>query len=82
VLEALLIYLAPDRAAALLRKLAARCRRATLCFADRLPGVRGVDEHSVREALANAGWHLETYLPKPGLARHMGVAVSSDRRYN
>ena len=74
ILEALLIYLEDDAARRLLR--AARATNATsvsLCFADRLP-MTGVDEADARAVLADAGFELGDYLPKPGLARHMGVA--------
>ena len=74
VLEALLIYLEDDASRRLLR--AARATNATsvsLCFADRLP-MPGVDEADARAVLADAGFELGDYLPKPGLARHMGVA--------
>ncbi|KAJ8605546.1 hypothetical protein CTAYLR_000111 [Chrysophaeum taylorii] len=84
VLEALLVYLGDHSAHALLEAAldAARAAGATsisLCFADRLPDVPGVDESAVRATLAKAGWHdLVDYLPKPGLARHMGLARFRD----
>ena len=82
VCEALLIYVPPGKASALLGACAdearrAGCTSASLCFADRLPGVEGCAEEDARVALAAAGgWVLdsESWLPKPGLARHMGVA--------
>ena len=85
VLEALLIYIEPEAAAGLLRACAdeaaaAGFARATLCFADRLPGVKGFEYDEARSMLAQTGFALEeeTWLPKPGLARHMGVARSGD----
>lgn len=81
VVEALLIYLdsAPaTRLLAALAQVAPRTASLTLCFADRIPNVSGVDEADVRAVLAATGWtRLETYLPKPGLARHMGIARPS-----
>jgi len=84
VVEALLIYLDPDDALALLAALASVASSApfaALCFADRVPGVQGVAETDVQEVLKSAGWtHLERYLPKPGLARHMGIAKLTTTR--
>ena len=80
VLEALMIYLEPEAAVRLLRACgdyAARATSCTLCFADRLPGITGVSEVDVARCLANAGFDLVDYLPKPGLARHMGVAKAT-----
>eukprot|EP00457_Paulinella_chromatophora_P006439 gb/GEZN01006457.1/.p1 GENE.gb/GEZN01006457.1/~~gb/GEZN01006457.1/.p1 ORF type:complete len:526 (-),score=56.76 gb/GEZN01006457.1/:64-1641(-) len=81
VLEALLIYLPPDRAAALLAACqevcaAAGASTAVLCFADKLPHVEGCAVGQAQKMLAGAGWTLEedSWLPKPGLARHMGCA--------
>ena len=83
VLEALLIYLDPAAAAELLRACAeeaaaAGAPSATVCFADRLPGVAGASFEAARQALAELHLELDedTWLPKPGLARHMGVARS------
>ena len=79
------IYIEPEAAAGLLRACAdeaaaAGFARATLCFADRLPGVKGFEYDEARSMLAQTGFALEeeTWLPKPGLARHMGVARSGD----
>lgn len=81
VFEALLIYLPPEAANELLRACAeeaaaAGARSATVCFADRLPGVAGGSADSARSALSEVGLDLDegSWLPKPGLARHMGVA--------
>jgi hypothetical protein len=85
ILEALLIYLPPDRARALLRACAEEAAaagyapsRTSLCFADRLPNATGCALDEGRALLADAHFALEdaTWLPKPGLARHMGVARS------
>lgn len=81
VVEALLIYLDIQSARRLLRTtldVAADYEfdRVSLCFADRLPGMsRGVEQADVRRVLAETGWtELIDYIPKPGLARHMGIA--------
>jgi O-methyltransferase involved in polyketide biosynthesis len=81
VIEALLIYLPPEAAATLLsacteEATTAGASRIALCFADRLPDVPGCRYDDARNALRQAGLELEeaSYLPKPGLARHMGVA--------
>eukprot|EP00977_Amphora_coffeiformis_P028155 scaffold34710_cov208-Amphora_coffeaeformis.AAC.1 len=47
---------------------------ASLCFADRLANVPGGDEEAGRNELSKAGWDLVEWRPKPGLARHMGLA--------
>jgi hypothetical protein len=81
VVEALLIYLPTAAAAALLAMCADEAREAgatsvAVCFADRLPGVPGCAYADAQAALREAGLALDepSYLPKPGLARHMGVA--------
>ena len=81
--QALLIYLKSDDAAALLRACADEAKRsgyarATLVFADRLPNSPGFGVEEARAALLAAGFELDesTWLPKPGLAKHMGVAHS------
>jgi hypothetical protein len=45
-----------------------------LCFADRLDNIPGGDIDAAHVELASTGWELLDWLPKPGLARHMGVA--------
>jgi hypothetical protein len=45
-----------------------------LCFADRLENIPGGDVDAAHVELASTGWALLDWLPKPGLARHMGVA--------
>ena len=81
VVEALMIYLPPEAGEALLRACvdeaaAAGARRATLCFADRLPNVKGCSVHDASAMLKGAGLRNDegAWLPKPGLARHMGTA--------
>ena len=81
VVEALLIYLPPESGEALLRACvdeaaAAGASRVSLCFADRLPGVEQTSAADAAATLARARLELDeaSWLPKPGLARHMGVA--------
>ena len=45
-----------------------------LCFADRLENIPGGDEDAANIEMSSTGWELIDWLPKPGLARHMGVA--------
>ncbi len=45
-----------------------------LCFADRLENIPGGDIDAAKVELESTGWELLDWLPKPGLARHMGVA--------
>ena len=86
VVEALLIYLPPEASMRLLEACADEARAAgaasaTLCYADRLPGLKGASLEDGRAVLRKAGWANddEAWLPKPGLARHMGVARASFR---
>ena len=81
VVEALLIYLPPESGEALLRACvdeaaSAGASRVSLCFADRLPGVEQTSAADAAATLARARLELDeaSWLPKPGLARHMGVA--------
>jgi O-methyltransferase involved in polyketide biosynthesis len=46
----------------------------SLVFADRLERIPGGDYEIARSVLLEAGWRIVTWQPKPGLARHMGVA--------
>lgn len=46
----------------------------SLVFADRLDRIPGGDSTIGRSVLADAGWNVVGWQPKPGLARHMGVA--------
>ena len=74
VVEALLIYLDAAAAERLLDACrGAPCAAVSLCFADRL-AIDGVDEAAAARLFADRGFDLVRYLPKPGLARHMGVA--------
>ena len=75
--EGLLIYLDdPNGLVKLCAKVTneAKSAGASFCFADRLANVPGGDETAGRKELAMAGWKLIDWRPKPGLARHMGLA--------
>lgn len=83
VIEALMIYLPAEAATALLRACvaeaeAAGAARLTICFSDRLPCGKSCSYEDAAAALATADprLHLDehSWLPKPGLARHQGVA--------
>lgn len=81
ICEALLIYLPTHSATELLRSAveeaqAAGARHVSVCFADALPGVKGVARADAEAFLSSVGLVLDaaTWTPKPGLARHMGVA--------
>lgn len=50
----------------------------SLVFADRLERIPGGDYDIARPVLLEAGWRIVTWQPKPGLARHMGVAEPVD----
>lgn len=45
-----------------------------LCFADRLENIPGGDSEAALDEMESTGWDLIDWLPKPGLARHMGIA--------
>lgn len=45
-----------------------------LCFADRLENIPGGDSDAAHAEMESTGWELMDWLPKPGLARHMGIA--------
>lgn len=45
-----------------------------LCFADRLENIPGGDSDAASIEMNSTGWELIDWLPKPGLARHMGIA--------
>ena len=46
----------------------------SLCFADRLENIPAGDYDIAVPVLAEQGWNLTVWQPKPGLARHMGCA--------
>jgi len=48
---------------------------SSLVFADRLEHIPGGDYDVGREVLESVGWKIVDWLPKPGLARHMGRLV-------
>ena len=72
VVEALLIYL--DAAAADGTRRVAAARRAPRCRSASRTGSRSAASTRRRALFADRGFDLVRYLPKPGLARHMGVA--------
>ena len=83
--EAVLIYLNEDVPRTLLRICGDVLRDSTvgsegdnsgaLVFADRLERIPGGDADIGNRELANLGWKVVSWQPKPGLARHMGYAV-------
>lgn len=81
VIEALMIYMPSEAAASLLSAavdaaVAAGATSVSICFADRLPGVSDASFEEARDVLRQANLELDesSWLPKPGLARHMGRA--------
>eukprot|EP00808_Paulinella_micropora_P018816 g31867.t1 len=81
VLEALMIYLPSDKAAALLQTCVDVSAKAgvssvAVAFADELPNMEGYNASEASKVLARAGLVLDqqSWLPKPGLACHMGIA--------
>lgn len=77
--EAVMIYLNDGVPRALLQAcsdaLKSTKSRGSLVFADRLENVPGGDKDVGTQELASLGWNVVEWLPKPGLARHMGRAV-------
>jgi hypothetical protein len=83
IVEAVLMYLKEENVMPLLRmcmlKAAKHSSSVQLCFADRLPGMPyDVDLNDEKQAavdlLRTVGLDLKTWQPKPGRARHMGIA--------
>lgn len=76
--EAVMIYLDEGAPRALLQLCSEALKtsgcRGSLCFADRLENIPGGDHDIADRELAGTGWNLVEWLPKPGLARHMGRA--------
>jgi hypothetical protein len=76
--EGVMIYLEKGVPAGLLeltsRVLRTSGKTGSLVFADRLENIPGGDLEIGREELARNGWEVTEWLPKPGLARHMGCA--------
>jgi O-methyltransferase involved in polyketide biosynthesis len=48
---------------------------ASFCFADYLETVTDCNEDMARYMLNQAGWELQDWCPKPGRAKHMGIAT-------
>jgi hypothetical protein len=78
VFEAVLIYLNDGIPHALLQVCSNALHKnkadGSLCFADRLENVPGGNYTLAVNELTSTGWSLVQWLPKPGLARHMGRA--------
>jgi hypothetical protein len=78
--EGVMIYLQPGIPHGLLQVCSDALRNTNgglqgmLCFADRLENIPSGDEELARLEMEATGWELVEWLPKPGLARHMGVA--------
>lgn len=78
--EAVLIYLDEGIPSALLQ-LCSRLstnKNASLVFADRLENIPAGDKRIGQSELEELGWKVVEWLPKPGLARHMGRAELLD----
>lgn len=82
VIEALLFYMPTESCMSLLSATvdAAAASGATsvsVCFADRLPGMDFASFEEARGVLKQAQLDLveSSWLPKPGIAKHMGCAV-------
>ena len=78
VFEAVLIYLNDGIPHSLLQVCSNALRtnkvEGSLCFADRLENVPGGNYTLAMNEMTSTGWSLVQWLPKPGLARHMGRA--------
>lgn len=80
IFEGVMIYLNKGIPHSLLHLCSDVLRRSTsslggyLCFADRLDNIPGGNRNAADVEMENTGWELDDWLPKPGLARHMGVA--------
>lgn len=76
--EGVMIYLDEGVPEALLKMcstvLETTGENGSLVFADRLENIPGGDPDIGRRELAKNGWNVTDWLPKPGLARHMGTA--------
>ena len=84
IVEAVLMYLKEENVLPLLKMaMSTAAKHSTsvkLCFADRLPGMPHddkdveVEKKAAVEILSTIGLRLKTWQPKPGRARHMGIA--------
>lgn len=84
IVEAVLMYLKEENVMPLLRmcmsKAAKHSSSVQLCFADRLPGMPyndtnlEIEEKAAVDLLRTVGLDLKKWQPKPGRARHMGIA--------
>ena len=82
--EGVMIYLDAGVPEALLKATSDALKRTgesgSLVFADRLENIPGGDPDIGRQELAKNGWNVTDWLPKPGLARHMGRAEPLDNQ--
>ena len=80
--EGVMIYLNDGVPSALLRTcsgvLICNVLSGSLVFADRLENVPEGKEQAAEIELSSNGWSLNEWLPKPGLARHMGKSSLID----
>jgi O-methyltransferase involved in polyketide biosynthesis len=86
IIEAVLMYLKEENVLPLLSmcmsEAAKHSTSVNLCFADRLPGMPqgvtdadlGVEEEAAVKLFSTIGMDLKKWQPKPGRARHMGIA--------
>lgn len=78
VSEAVFIYVdrdVPEQMLRIVRQLAQTVDvSASFCFADLLYKVDKGDRYDAERYFDDCGWELVDWTPKPGLARHMGVA--------
>lgn len=76
--EAIMLYLEEGVPSALLgvcrEALTATKQQGSLCFADGLENVPGVDKDTAAKELAHHGWKLVEWLPKGSKTKHMGRA--------
>lgn len=85
IIEAVLMYLKEENVMPLLSMCMSEAAKYSstveLCFADRLPGMPhsdtdfNVEKAAARVLLNTIGLDLTTWQPKPGRARHMGIAT-------
>ena len=84
IVEAVLMYLKEENVMPLLSLCMSEAAKYStsveLCFADRLPGMphsdtdANIENAAARLLLKTVGLDLTTWQPKPGRARHMGIA--------
>lgn len=86
LVEAVLMYMNDEKVAPLIelckqQALEYGSNKVSFCFADRFPNVRldnpDVEKADVVKFFSNLGLHIKEWRPKPGRARHMGIAAVS-----